>query len=234
MKLAFNPSCNETSRFPSNDSYEQSFCAVVSYRRKKKEEMVVGDVKDGFQVLDHDGWIKLDGRLRASLKTTQRVRAIDLGFGVNIPDATGSYTVQNGQTLGSLTGSNNRTIQQSDLPNVSLPGVVGSSGAHTHTATTSAGGLHNHNVTTEGLASPNGTTPGYSFFAGGGEPINHTTGVYVKTSTSNGSHTHALTTATNGGHTHTVATILNGGVTQTTLNVTPLGLSVNKFVYLGL
>jgi len=231
MNLAFNPSCNETTRFPSNDSYERRFCAVVSYRRKKKsDEMVIGDVKDGFQVLDHDGWIKLDGRLRASLKTTQRVRAIDLGFGVNIPDASDSYAVQNGQTLGSLTGSNNKTIQQSDLPNVSLPGVGAAGGAHTHTATTSAAGNHIHYVQGEGLANSTGSTPGYAFFGGGGTQ----SGALGRNTSTNGSHTHVLTTASSGSHTHTVATILNGGVTQTTLNVTPLGLSVNKFVYLGL
>jgi len=44
MNLAFNPSCNVTSRFPKNDSYERRWCEVVSYRKTKKEEMVIGDV----------------------------------------------------------------------------------------------------------------------------------------------------------------------------------------------
>jgi len=232
MNLAFNPSCNVTSRFPKNDSYERRWCEVVSYRKPKKEEMVIGDVKDGFQVSDHDGWIKLDGRLRSSLKTTQRVKAIDLGIGVNIPDASNSFSVQNGQALGSLVGSNTRTIQQGDLPNVSLPGVVSTSGDHTHTGSTSANGNHNHTPASAPVFSVYGAG-GVAGWAAGGSFGNFHPGGSGTTSV-NGNHAHTLNIGNGGAHTHTTTTELNGGVSQAMFNITPLGLSVNKFVYLGL
>lgn len=47
----------------------------------------VGDIKQGFQPSDHNGWIKLDGRLITSLSSSQQTNAISLGFSTNLPDA---------------------------------------------------------------------------------------------------------------------------------------------------
>jgi hypothetical protein len=79
-----------------------------------------GDVKTGIQAADHDGWIKLDGRTKSSLSTDQQTRATALGIGVNLPNANNAVLMQNGQALGSVTGSNTRTIDQNQLPNVTL------------------------------------------------------------------------------------------------------------------
>ncbi len=83
-----------------------------------------GDVKQGFQVADHNGWVKLDGRLTASLSSTQQTQAAALGIGANLPDASNSFMVQNGTTLGSVSGSNNVSIARNQLPNVNFTGSI--------------------------------------------------------------------------------------------------------------
>lgn len=79
-----------------------------------------GDIKTGVQTADHQGWVKLDGRATTSLTSTQQAQATALGIGVNLPNATNSVLMQNGTALGSVSGSNSRTIAQNQLPNLSL------------------------------------------------------------------------------------------------------------------
>ena len=81
-----------------------------------------GDTKQGFQSTDHNGWINLDGRLISTLSVTQQTQANALGFSTNLPDATNSVLVQNGNALGSVSGSNTKTISQANLPNINLTG----------------------------------------------------------------------------------------------------------------
>ena len=65
-----------------------------------------GDIKQGIQSTDHNGWIKLNGRLKSSLTSTQQAQATALGLGANLPNAANSFLVQNGSALGSVSGSN--------------------------------------------------------------------------------------------------------------------------------
>lgn len=102
--------------------YVVSVTAAIAY----------GDIKQGIQSTDHNGWIKLDGRLKSSLTATQQTQATALGIGTNLPDASNSFPVQNGATLGSVSGSNTVTITQANLPNVSFAGTAASAGSHTH------------------------------------------------------------------------------------------------------
>jgi hypothetical protein len=46
-----------------------------------------GDVKTGFQTADHNGWIKLDGRAKSTLSSSQQTQATSLGIGTNLPNA---------------------------------------------------------------------------------------------------------------------------------------------------
>jgi len=88
-----------------------------------------GDVKTGIQSADHDGWIKLDGRAKSTLTADQQTRATTLGIGTNLPNANNAVLMQNGTALGSVSGSNSRTIAQNQLPNVTLNGrIAGSDG----------------------------------------------------------------------------------------------------------
>jgi hypothetical protein len=162
-----------------------------------------GDVKTGFQTTDHNGWIKLDGRLKSSLTSSQQAQATSLGILTILPDATNAFLVQNTASIGTVSSSNTKTILQANLPNVTLNGTTGADVGHTHTIpfTTSTMNL-SWGVTTGGGAGYNtaGTT----------------------TTSSSATHTHPFTTSS-----------LNGGITQTTLDITPKSLSVNTFIYLG-
>lgn len=165
-----------------------------------------GDIKTGIQSTDHNGWIKLDGRLLSGLSTTQQAQATAIGIGANLPDATNAYLVQNGGSLGTVSGSNSKTIAQSNLPNVSLSGGTPGSandGLHVHgmgiLTSTSSGNTINRLVQGSGSISSN--------YSG---------------TTSTSVHSHAVTIPS-----------LNGGVTQTSFDITPQSLSVNTFIYLG-
>jgi len=136
------------------------------------DESTLGDVKSGFQTADHSGWIKLDGRAINTLTASQQAVASSLGFTTNLPDATTAYLVQDNGTMGNVSGSNSRTIAQSNLPNVNFTGTTSSDGAHTHTVDPVAfnsanNGNHTHtvdpastNTSTDGLHSHGHNAPG--------------------------------------------------------------------------
>lgn len=170
-----------------------------------------GDVKTGFQTADHNGWVKLDGRLKSSLTASQQTQATNLGFAANLPNATDAYLVQKAGTLGSVTGSNTKTIVSANLPNVALSGTTVESGSHDHTIKVNSGTsiyVSGGSVSAMQEANNNWTT-GNSYSA---NVLN-----------SSGSHTHSFSTSS-----------INGNVTQTAFDVTPKSLNVNTFIYLGL
>ena len=76
-----------------------------------------GDLKHGFQVADHAGWIKLDGRAVSTLTATQQAAAATLGFTTNLPLGDGAVFMQSAAVLGSVSGG---TLTQAMLPNVTL------------------------------------------------------------------------------------------------------------------
>jgi hypothetical protein len=142
-------------------------------------QITYGDVKTGFQAADHNGWIKLDGRLKSSLTSTQQAQATALGIGTNLPNATNSFLVQNGTTIGSVTSSNSKTISQANLPNINFP-----------TATTSYNGDHSHSFTRPNGDQNYNNGSGNTWWGG-------SWGSSVTTST-NGGHTHTVTVSSGG------------------------------------
>jgi hypothetical protein len=84
----------------------------------------LGDIKTGIQSGDHNGWVKLDGRLKSTLTASQQLQATALGIGNNLPDATDAVLVQSSGSLGSVTGSMSRTIAQNQLPNITFTGSI--------------------------------------------------------------------------------------------------------------
>jgi len=120
----------------------------------------VGDVKSGLQTNDHSGWVLLDGRSIGNLSTNQQAAASALGLSGTLPNAADAYLVQNGGSMGAISGSNTVTLTQANLPDVSFSGNAASAGAHTHTASSSAAGGHYHTGTTnpDGMHSHTGTT----------------------------------------------------------------------------
>ncbi len=206
-----------------------------------------GDVKSGFQSSDHEGWIKLDGRAISTLSAAQQTVANSLGFTGNLPDANTAYLVQNGGSMGSVSGANTVALTQANLPNVSFSGTAASSGAHSHgvnppNTTTSSNGAHNHGSNATGGASGYGLiyANGWATLTGSndytwGEPNLYTTpgalNIY-----SAGTHTHDVdipwfSSDSGGAHTHSVS-VTSGG-SGTAVNIAPKSLTVNMFVYLG-
>jgi hypothetical protein len=170
-----------------------------------------GDVKTGFQTTDHNGWIKLDGRAKSTLSLTQQAQANALGIGASLPNAANAFLVQNGSAVGTVAGSNTKTITQANLPNVNIGGTTSTDGSHAHSI--------NVNGNTVTLVS-NGTVTAMEEGSS-----NWTTGSaasYANVMNAAGSHSHSITTNS-----------INGGVTQTALDITPRSLSVNTFIYLG-
>jgi hypothetical protein len=140
----------------------------------------IGDVKQGFQSADHEGWIKLDGRALSTLSASQQAKATSLGFTTNLPDATHAFLVQNGTTLGSVSSSNTKTIEQANIPNYNSP-----------TATTSTNGNHNHSIQ---LRRTN-----QNFSSGSGNVFGNTTGsIFSLNTNSSGDHSHTVTVNSGG------------------------------------
>lgn len=101
----------------------------------------LGDVKTGIQTGDHNGWVKLDGRLKSTLTASQQTQATVLGIGANLPDATNAVLMQSSGTLGTVTGSMSATIAQNQLPNIAPTITVNST-----VSTMQNAGNHDHSV----------------------------------------------------------------------------------------
>ena len=172
---------------------------------------IIGEIKQTIASSMPSGWVKLDGTAISSLTGTQQTQATTLGLSVNLPNATNAYLSQNGGVLGSVSGSNSKTIAQNNLPNVILSGTTNSAGSHTHI--------------------PTGTYTKASRVTG------FNTVVYIDNTPNEVDLLSAgtITLNTAGAHTHTVTTSpINGGVTQQAMDITPTTLSVNTYIYLGL
>lgn len=194
------------------------------------------DVKTGIQTGDHNGWVKLDGRLKSTLTASQQTQATVLGIGANIPDATNAVLMQSSGTLGTVTGSMSATIAQNQLPNIAPTITVNSTvstmqntGNHDHSVRvvpSSTGGYANGNPS----AFKNGMAPTTELDADLTDRIGGAFYVTTGIIGSAGAHTHTMDA-----HTHSAsATSINGGVTQQAIDKTPRSLVVNTFIYLGL
>jgi hypothetical protein len=168
-------------------------------------EASYGDIKSGFQGSDHSGWIKLDGRTVSTLTVSQKNVAASLGFTTNLPNATDSYPVQKTGTLGSLVGSNTKTISQANLPSVTFTGST-TGGDHAHTASGSF---------TRPRGDQTWSNGGGSSWWGWTNGVTQSVSVTVNSS----SHTHGVN--------------VNSGGSNTPMDIQPRGMVVNMFVYLG-
>ena len=205
-----------------------------------------GDIKTGVQTADHQGWVKLDGRATTSLTSTQQAQATALGFGANLPDATNSVLMQNGTALGSVAGSNAKTISQANLPNVNLTADGISAGTPSGTisvanttSTMNTDGEHSH--TLHRRSNPDsGAFDTSDARKNEGSVATTDRHLYTNavTTSSSGFHTHTMnahnhmatfTGTAMGTHAHTVPL----GGSNTPLDITPRSLSVNTFIYLG-
>lgn len=199
-------------------------------------QYTVGDVKTGMQAADHNGWIKLDGRLKSTLTASQQTQANLLGIGANLPDATNAVLMQSSGVLGNVTGSMNVTLAQNQLPNIAPSITVNSTvatmqnaGSHQHPIAIVANSVGGYAAGNPG-AFKNGMAPTTEADA----DITDRSGTASYTTTgiigSAGDHSHTINA-----HNHTAtSTSINGGVTQQSIDKTPRSLVVNTFIYLGL
>jgi hypothetical protein len=151
-----------------NGSFWVNYAAQAKY----------GDVKSGIQSADHDGWVMLDGRLFSTLSASQQAVATSLGLSTNLPNASNAYLVQNGASMGAVSGANTTTLTQANLPNVSFTGTAANAGGHSH------------------------TTDPAAFNSSAAGSHNHTTDPAAVNTTNNGDHSHGGYTSTNGYHAH--------------------------------
>ena len=165
----------------------------------------IGEIKQTIASTMPAGWVKLDGAAISTLTITQQTQATNLGLSGNLPNATNAYLSQNGSALGTVSGSNSKTIARNNLPNVTLSGSTNSTGNHSH---------YIYGNTSDDLSGAGGNIDWVlenKDGAGAGE--------YTAAA---GTHSHSVTTSS-----------INGGVTQQALNITPNTLSVNTYIYLG-
>lgn len=154
-----------------------------------------GDIKNGFQSADHNGWYLLNGRAVSTLAANPRARAAALGFSANLPDASDRYLKNtNGpDTPGTAAGVNSFTLTQANLPNVNFSGTTNITGNHSHTYT------------------DNPTTVA-SVASGNNNPVSNTASVDTNTDDS-GAHTHTLSFSL-GGTSQPVSLVPNNIITN--------------------
>lgn len=106
----------------------------TSWNPLRTQVFTPGDVKNGYQTADHNGWILLNGRLKSTLTASQQVVATTLGIGANLPDLQDKTIVGASGTkaLNTTGGSATVTLAQNQLPNVAL--TTTTNGAHIHKA----------------------------------------------------------------------------------------------------
>ncbi|MCU0327924.1 MAG: hypothetical protein MUE53_02935 [Chitinophagales bacterium] len=199
-----------------------------------------GDVKLGFQPVDHSGWIRLDGRAVNTLTPSQQNIANFLGIGANIPNADNAILSQNNAPIGAFVGQNTRIINTFQLPTTAYPinATSGNAGNHNHyvggtNRWTSTDGNHQHGYWDDGCCG----TVGWVGIQGGGPARRDATN---RGSDWNGNHNHTVDvgnvwTDTRGEHNHTITgTVrINTDATQQPIVITPRTMSVNVFLYLG-
>ncbi|MCS3532995.1 hypothetical protein [Chryseobacterium sp. JUb7] len=178
-----------------------------------------GDIKNSVKAADHDGWYLLNGRSVSTLPTEAQSLATSLGFTDSLPDATDRVlkTKSGTEMLGSEGGENLLTLTRSNLPNISLVGVIN--------GMAESGGAHSHAAGQGG------------FLLGGTTVGNNGSGNYQgnSTPTSWGGVGILSNTATGGAHTHSLSgttTVPTGG-SGAALDNRSAYLVVNTFIYLG-
>lgn len=99
---------------------------------------VVGDIKNGFQATDHNGWYILDGRAITTIAVRQRAVAVALGFTANLPNALDRFLKNKNlpaNVAGTVAGVDTFTIARVNLPNFNFAGTTDTEPNHTHTYT---------------------------------------------------------------------------------------------------
>ena len=176
------------------------FCLLVSIGTRAQK---IGDVKQGVQTSDHNGWYLMNGRAASTLGAVASGNAASIGVTtlVNMADRFVKHK-DAGESLGSTGGSTSLSLTHANMPNYSITSTLGSAGSHSHSWTE-----YNDRKNPGG----NGTT---------GSSYPHYNNLVSKTTTTSGDHFHNLPNIPSGG-------------SGSSISVLPSYLAVNYFVYLG-
>lgn len=187
---------------------ETGFYSFNGSTWKKIINNAIGDIKTGLQTTDHNGWVLLNGRNTSTLSANQQLRATALGFTSVLPNANNSVLMQNGNTLGGVSGSNTITIAQENLPDVTFLGSAIANGSHSHSYYTT-----NNNGGSDQQGYPSN---------------NHHRAFRT---TDRGPRTERGEILNDGSHVHLV--VVSSGGSNTPIQHLPQSISVNMFLYLG-
>lgn len=100
---------------------------VYNYSQLEAQGVInFGNVKTGFQKIDHFGWVLLNGRAISTLTATQQAICGQLGWSGNIPDARERVAKMNinPNNTAAVGGSDTVNLTQANLPNAALLGFA--------------------------------------------------------------------------------------------------------------
>lgn len=135
--------------------YERGFWfwnnTISDWSKMESDKHEIGDIKNGFQTVDHKGWYLLDGRLSNTLSASAKANAVGIGFVTNLPDARDKVlkTTDGTDVIASSAGNNTYSLSQANLPAISLTGGTNAMGGHVHdyggfSMSSNSSGNHNH------------------------------------------------------------------------------------------
>lgn len=185
----------------------------VTWNLAGPNAIVFGDIKYSLLTSDHNGWYLLDGRAITALPINAQNNAIAMGLVGNLYNVEDSFlkTKTAIEPIGTINGSNQFTISQANLPNVSFTGTTNTTGDHNHQYTDEYSPTQSLGLATNVLALL---------------PIINVTVGRPETTPAN-----LFTTASSGSHTHNVT--VNSGGSDTPINSIPKHVVTNVFIYLG-
>jgi microcystin-dependent protein len=164
----------------------------------------IGDLKNSISNIDHQGWLKCDGRSLNRVEYRFLFEMVGTAFGndddetFKLPDSRGRVigTIGAGsgltvRTLGEVVGEENHTLTVNQLPPHSHTGTTDLNGSHTHSSNANGG------QGGAGLAIADGSNTGNDVDSSPNE-LNLWTLPQALVINSNGAHTHTFTTNTTG------------------------------------
>lgn len=212
--------------------YERGFWfwnnTISDWSKMESDKHEIGDIKNGFQTIDHKGWYLLDGRLSNTLSASAEANAASIGFTINLPDARDKVlkTTDGTDVIASSAGSNAYSLSQANLPAVSLSGSTSATGTHAHSyggfsLSSNYSGYHNHYTIPRSIYTNNDghhrhRQDNYTFYSNAGVDQGNLGGftgddIYTRAGYTNtdGYHNHrinlpGLTTNSSGNHNHQI------------------------------
>lgn len=163
----------------------------------------IGDIKYASTSTDHDGWYLLNGRAITTLTVTAQSNASNIGITGNLPNTENTFL--KGKTGSETIGSitGNNSVT---LTKTNLPNP-------TYSVTTQTTGAHTHTYLDRGSGQIQSTEGGLT------RDIVDDIAAVSKTTSTAIDHTHTYTVSTGG--------------SDTPIDITPLYLATNVFIYLG-